>query len=52
MEDLFWFVVAPILEVLGYTYAEDSRRGARWMTLGCGVVVVVAALLAGLFFMR
>jgi hypothetical protein len=52
MEELLWYVVAPILELLGNAYTEDSRRGARWITLGCGAVVVIAAVVAGLFLLR
>jgi hypothetical protein len=52
MEDLLWFVVAPILELLGYAFTEDSRRVARWITLGCGALVVLAAAVVGIFLLR
>jgi hypothetical protein len=52
MEELLWYVVAPILELLGYAYAEDSRRSARWITLGCGALVLIAAAVAGIFLLR
>lgn len=52
MEELLWFVVAPILELLGYTYAEDDRPVARRITIGCAVLVVFAAVAAGIFLLR
>ena len=52
MEFLFWFVVEPVLWLLADVFVEDERPSARRITVGCGVVVLLAALVAGFIFLR
>jgi hypothetical protein len=51
MEDLLWYVAAPLLELLGYIYTADNRRPARWITLGCAALVVGAVAAVGAYLL-
>ena len=52
MAELFEYLVAPILEFLGFLYAADERPGARRLTIGCGILVLLMAVVLGVVLLR
>jgi hypothetical protein len=52
MGEVFEYLVAPVLELPGFLYAADERPAARRFTIGCGILVLLVAVVLEVFLLR